>query len=81
MNVIAWTTQFSKRTVEIGDCWVESFNLASFKYNIRYNENWKRFRTTISNEFDILFLIDATGSMTGEINAAKEQVKNIYNEL
>ena len=81
LNVIAWTTQFSKRTVEIGDCWVESFNLASFKYNIRYNENWKRFRTTISNEFDILFLIDATGSMTGEINAAKEQVNNIYNEL
>ena len=81
LNVIAWTTQFSRRTVEIGDNWVESFNLASFKYNIRYDEKWTRFRTSISNEFDILFLIDATGSMSGEINAAKEQVKNIYNEL
>jgi len=36
LNVIAWITQFSRRTVEIGDNWVESFKLASFKYNIRY---------------------------------------------
>ena len=81
LNVIAWTTQFSRRTVEIGDCWAESFNLASFKYDINYDENWIIKRTSISNDFDIVYLIDATGSMSGEINAAKEQVNNIYNEL
>ena len=80
LNCIAWTTQFSRRTVEIGDCWVESFNLPSFKYDIRYHENWI-FRPKESDEFDIVYLIDATGSMSGEINAAKEQVVNIYNEL
>ena len=80
LNCIAWTTQFSRRTIENGDCWFESFNLASFKYDIRYDEKWI-FRTSISNEFDIVYLIDATGSMSGEINAAKNQVINILNEL
>ena len=81
LNSIAWTTQFSRRTVENGDCWVETFNLASFKYDIKYDETWTRFRTSISNEFDIVYLIDATGSMGSEINAAKDQVINILNEL
>ena len=81
LNIIAWTTQFSRRHVEIGDCWTESFNLASFKYDIRYDEKWTRCRSTMSNEFDIIYLIDATGSMSREINAAKEQVISIYNEL
>ena len=35
----------------------------------------------MSNEFDIVYLIDATGSMGSEINAAKKQVVNILNEL
>ena len=81
LNSIAWTTQFSRRTVENGDNWVENFNLASFKYDIKYDETWKRIRTTFSNEFDIIYLIDATGSMTSEINAAKEQVITILKEL
>ena len=33
------------------------------------------------NEFDILFLIDATGSMFTYITAAKEESKNISEEL
>ena len=81
LNSIAWTTQFSRRTVENGHCWVETFNLASFKYDIRYDEKWARRRISISNEFDIVYLIDATGSMGSEINAAKEQVINILKEL
>jgi len=32
-------------------------------------------------EFYIVYLIDATGSMSGEINPTKEQVINILNEL
>ena len=35
----------------------------------------------MSNEFDIVYLIDATGSMGSEINAAKEQVINILKVL
>ena len=39
-----------------------------------------KIRTSISNEINILFLIEDKRSMSGEINAAKEQ-ENIYNEL
>ena len=80
LNCISWTTQFSKRIVDKGDSWVESFNLDSFSYDIRRDENWV-FREEISKDFDIVYLIDATGSMGKEINAAKEQVINILNEL
>ena len=34
-----------------------------------------------NNEFDVLFLIDATGSMSPYITAAKEESKNISEEL
>ena len=34
-----------------------------------------------NNEFDILFLVDATGSMSSYITAAKEETKNISDEL
>ena len=34
-----------------------------------------------SDEFDILFLIDATGSMSSYIIAAKEETKNISDQL
>ena len=70
-------TIFYRRTVENGDNWVENFNLASFKYDIKYDET----RNSFSNEFDITYLIVKTGSMTSEINAAKEQVINILKEL
>ena len=38
LNCIAWTTQISRRTIENGGCWLESFYLASFKYDIRYDK-------------------------------------------
>ena len=34
-----------------------------------------------NNDFDILFLVDATGSMSSYITAAKEETKNISDEL
>ena len=81
LNCIAWTTQFSKRMMDKGYSWVESFNLNSFSYDINPDAKWI-FRKEISiKEFDIIYLIDATGSMKNEINAAREQVVNILNEL
>ena len=34
-----------------------------------------------SKNFDVLYLIDATGSMSSYITAAKEETKNIANQL
>lgn len=80
LNCISWTTQFSKRIVDKGDSWVELFNLDSFNYDIKRDAKWI-FRDEISKDFDIVYLIDGTNSMRREINAAKEQVINIFNEL
>ena len=81
LNCIAWTSQFSKRYKENGDLWVENFNLDSFSYEIRREEKWVFREEQSSKDFDIIYLIDATGSMGQEILAAKEQVINILNEL
>ena len=35
----------------------------------------------MSNEFDIVYLIDTVGSMVGKINASKDQVIDIFKEL
>ena len=35
----------------------------------------------MSNEIDVVYLIDANGFLEGEINAAKDQVINILKEL
>ena len=44
------------------------------KQNTKNNKN-------INNEVDIIYLIDATGSMGGEIKAANDYVMNIFEEL
>ena len=37
--------------------------------------------SNITNEFDIVYLIDATGSMGGYLAELKDQCKNIFNEI
>ena len=81
LNCIAWTTQFSKRTREKGFSWVDNFNLDSFTYDIWREEEWDFKEEKINKDFDIIYLIDATGSMGEQIKAAKNQVINILNEL
>ena len=81
LNCISWTTQFSKRIKDKGDSWVENFNLPSFDYDIRMDEEHEFREEKLSKDVDIIYLIDATGSMGREIKAAKEQVINILNEL
>ena len=80
-NSITWITQFLRRIMENGDYLIISFNLVNFKYDIKYYATQKRFRNSISNEFNIAYLIDATGSMEGEINVAKKKVINILKKL
>ena len=42
---------------------------------------WDKFEPRITNEFDIVYLIDATGSMGSTIQAAKDTVILIANDL
>jgi uncharacterized protein with von Willebrand factor type A (vWA) domain len=38
-------------------------------------------RPRFTNEFDILFMIDGTGSMSASITSAKNEIINISNQL
>ena len=45
------------------------------------DEKWVFREEQANKDFDIIYLIGATGSMGAEIIAAKKQVINILNEL
>ena len=51
------------------------------KDNIKTIKNILSDKKNESNNFDVLFLVDATGSMESYITAAKEETKNISDEL
>ena len=80
-NIAAFTTQFAKKYAEYGDDWVETFKLPSFEFELDETIVWDKFEPRITNEFDIVYLIDATGSMGSTIQAAKDTVILIANDL
>ena len=80
LNIAAFTTQFAKRYGEIGENWKTNFKLTPFDFTI--DETAKRgFPKKYSNEFDIVYLLDATGSMGSYLKAARDQCINISNQL
>jgi hypothetical protein len=72
---------FSKRYGEIGENWIYNFKISPFSYKLDESVKWEGFKTIISDEFDIVYLIDSTGSMGSYLRAAREQYINISNQL
>ena len=81
LNIAAFTTQFAKRFGEIGENWKTDFKITPFSFTIDETVKWDGFKRTTSNEFDIVYLLDATGSMGSYLKAASEQCINISNKL
>ena len=80
LNISAFTTQFTKRNDEFGENWKTNFKLSAFDFKI--DESVKTiFDKKLSNEFDIVYLIDATGSMGSYLAAARDNCINISNQL
>ena len=81
LNIASFSTQFVKRYGEIGENWKTDFKITPFSFNIDETVIWKGFTKDISNEFDIVYLLDATGSMGSFLAAARDQCINISNQL
>ena len=96
LNIAAFTTQFSKRFGEIGENWKTEFKISPISHHIdesvkwdfiKYNSSSNKFdkifknNNLTSNEFDIIYLIDGTGSMGSYLAAARDQCINISNQL
>ena len=80
LNISAFTTQFTKRNDEKGENWKTNFKLRSFDFKI--DESVKiKFNKGISSDFDIIYLLDATGSMGSYLAAARDNCINISNQL
>ena len=79
LNIASFTTQFVKRYGELGENWKTNFKITPFTYNIDENAIYTEFR--VSNEFDIVYLLDVTGSMGDYLAAARDQCINISNQL
>ena len=83
LNIASFTTQFSKRFGKIGENWKTDFLITPFNFNIdesvKCNDVLKT--STISSDFDIIYLLDATGSMGSYLAAARDQCINISNQL
>ena len=82
LNIASFTTQFAKRFGEIGENWKIDFKIPPFAINIDESVKWE-FRENIleSSDFDIVYVLDATGSMGNYLAAARDQCINISNQL
>ena len=81
LNIAAFTTQFTKRVGKIGENWKTDFRIEPFTFTIDKTVIWKGFTNSISNEFDIVYLLDSTGSMGSYLAAARDQCINISEQL
>ena len=80
LNISSFTTQFTKRSDEKGESWKINFKLPTIDYKI--DESVKiKFEKRISSDFDIVYLIDATGSMGSYLAAARDNCINISKQL
>ena len=74
LNIAVSTTQLAKRLGEIGENWETDFKTTPFSLTI--DECVKRKEFT-KKEFDIIYLLDATGSMGRYLAASRYQCINI----
>ena len=82
LNIISWTTQYSRRYDESKvENRTEIQLFPKFDFNIDESVKWEGFIERKSPDFDIVYMIDATGSMSDYIKSVKEQCINISNIL
>ena len=81
-NIVGFTTMYHKRMNLNGENWMENFSLPSFEQEINYEEKWNGFISkVITTEYDIVYMIDATGSMEKWIEAAGDRCLKVSEDL
>ena len=82
LNIISWTTQYSRRYDELKlENWTEVNLFPSFEFLIDETVIWNGFTERKSVEFDIIYMADATGSMLNYNLEVKNQCINISIDL
>ena len=82
-NIVGFTSLYHKHLEkEKNENWMENFSLPSFEQEIDYNEKYDGFiKNIVTKEYDIIYMIDATGSMAEWIGASADRCLNLSEEL
>ena len=81
-NIVGFTSLYHKHLEREGEDWMENFSLPSFEQAIDYSEKYDGLVKKITTkEYDIIYMIDSTGSMNEWIDAAADRCLNISEEL
>ena len=81
-NIVGLTSLYHKHLERDGENWMENFSLPPFEQDIDYKEKFQGFVKKITTkEYDIIYMIDSTGSMESWIDAAADRCLNISEEL
>ena len=82
-NIVGFTSLYHKRLEKTKNVnWMENFSLPSFEQRINYEEKYDGFiKNIITKEYDIIYMIDATGSMEEWIHACADRCINLSTEL
>jgi hypothetical protein len=81
-NIAALSGQYEKNYRKYGENGPKSFRPISFSQVIDESVKWTKFTANSRNgPFDVLYMVDATGSMESYIQASKDQCVAISNEL
>ena len=81
-NIVGFTSLYQKHLEKEGENWMENFSLKPFEQDINYKEKFQGFvKKIVTQEYDIIYMIDATGSMNEWIDAAADRCINISEEL
>ena len=60
---------------------VHKFRPLQIVLHINYSALWTRFNKKVSNEFDLIYLVDVSGSMSSSLNGVKKYCIDISKKL
>ena len=80
-NIFSWLCSVEKLEWKMVVKMVHEFRPLQIVLNINYSAIWTRFKKKVSNEFDLIYLVDVSGSMSSSLNGVKKYCINISKKI
>ena len=81
-NIFSWLGSVEKHQMKDGCKDGTEFRPLQIMLSINYSATWTKFlKKPKSNEFDLIYLVDVSGSMSSSLNGVKEYCKSISEKL
>ena len=80
-NIFSWLGSVEKLKWKMVVKMVHEFRPLQIVLNINYSAIWTRFKKKVSNEFDLIYLVDVSGSMSSSLNGVKKYCIDISKKI